>query len=116
QRIVATKRREVGELERQAAELRRRAEAAPPVPGFEASLGAGTRIAVIAEVKRRSPSAGEIRSGASAVAMAAAYAAAGAAAVSVLTDAEYFGGGLDDLEAVVDAVTVPVLRKDFTIH
>ncbi len=70
---------------------------------------------MIAEVKRASPSAGTIASGADAVAQAAKYADAGAAAISVLTDTEFFGGSLDDLEAVRAAVGVPVLRKDFIL-
>jgi indole-3-glycerol phosphate synthase len=72
-------------------------------------------VAVIAEVKRRSPSAGEIRGGAAAAAVARSYESAGAAAISVLTDGEFFGGDLDDLRRVREAVSVPLLRKDFLI-
>jgi indole-3-glycerol phosphate synthase len=72
-------------------------------------------FAVVAEVKRASPSAGEIAAGADAVAQARTYEAAGAAAVSVLTDAEHFGGSLEDLADVAAAVSVPVLRKDFIV-
>lgn len=73
-------------------------------------------MALIAEVKRRSPSAGSISEALDPVAHAIAYARSGASAVSVLTDGPYFGGSLDDLRAVAQAVPVPVLRKDFILH
>ena len=72
-------------------------------------------LAVIAEVKRRSPSKGDIAPDLDAVSQASAYAAAGADAISVLTELGRFGGSLDDLRAVADAVDVPVLRKDFIV-
>ena len=113
--IVEAKQVEVGHLRRNGSRLRDLAESRPPGSGFAAALRAGRGVRVIAEVKRRSPSAGEIRADASAAAIAGAYAGAGAAAISVLTDSEYFGGSLADLESVADAVTVPLLRKDFTL-
>jgi indole-3-glycerol phosphate synthase len=70
---------------------------------------------VIAELKRRSPSGGELRASLDVGAVAREYVAAGAAAVSVLTDGPDFGGSLDDLASVRGAVDVPVLRKDFTV-
>ena len=73
------------------------------------------QLAVIAEVKRRSPSKGDIAPDLDAVAQARAYEAAGADAISVLTEPTYFGGSLDDLRAVTAAVDVPVLRKDFIV-
>ena len=73
----------------------------------------GAPIRVIAEVKRASPSRGVIRADADAVATALAYEAAGAAAVSVLTEPTRFGGSFDDLVAVAGAVAIPVLCKDF---
>lgn len=116
QRIVETKRREVAALRPRAPELRRAAESAPPVrSSFEAALRAGPAVRLIAEVKRRSPSAGDIRGSVSVKEQAASYERGGAAAVSVLTDADYFGGSLADLEAVGGAVGLPLLRKDFTI-
>jgi indole-3-glycerol phosphate synthase len=116
-RIVATKQEEVGNLRPRAAELRRLAAAAPVSPDFAKALRSArfASVGVIAEVKRRSPSAGAIREAADPVATARAYAAGGAAAISVLTDAEYFGGSIDDLRNVAHAVEVPVLRKDFII-
>ncbi len=73
------------------------------------------QLAVIAEVKRRSPSKGDISPQLDAVAQARAYAAAGADAISVLTEPTRFGGSLDDLRAVAAAVDLPVLRKDFIV-
>jgi indole-3-glycerol phosphate synthase len=98
------------------AELRARLGDAPPVRDFAAALSSrGGPARVIAEVKRASPSAGAISAGLDAVAQALRYQAAGAAAVSVLTDGPGFGGSLDDLLAVRAAVALPVLRKDFTV-
>jgi len=90
------------------------ADAAPPPRDFVAALrGAGT--AVIAEVKRASPSAGPIAADADPVAQARAYASGGAAVVSVLTEPRHFRGSLGDLEAVRGAIELPLLRKDFLI-
>ncbi|MFT5583634.1 MAG: indole-3-glycerol phosphate synthase [Cognaticolwellia sp.] len=83
------------------------------------SLSASLRapgLSAIAEIKRRSPSRGDIRPGADPVQIALAYQAAGAAGISVLTDGPHFGGSLQDLEQVSAAVDIPVLRKDFLIH
>jgi indole-3-glycerol phosphate synthase len=70
-------------------------------------------INIIAEFKRRSPSKGTIRENADAVTIASSYQSAGAAAISVLTEENYFDGSLADLRDVRSAVTIPVLRKDF---
>ena len=87
----------------------------PPARPFERSLLAAGAPAVIAEIKRSSPSAGKIAE-ADPAARARAYEAAGAAAVSVLTEPLHFDGSLADLRAVHLAVGVPVLRKDFLVH
>ncbi|GIV00776.1 MAG: indole-3-glycerol phosphate synthase [Actinomycetota bacterium] len=88
----------------------------PPARGFAAALRAASVPAVIAEVKRSSPSAGPLAEDADAAALARRYEEAGAAAVSVLTEPRHFGGSLADLRAVHLAVSVPVLRKDFLVH
>ncbi|GAA1475835.1 indole-3-glycerol phosphate synthase TrpC [Nocardioides aestuarii] len=82
-----------------------------PMPHFR---GAGS--SVIAEVKRRSPSKGDLADIPDPAALAQQYAAGGAAAISVLTEERRFGGSLDDLRAVRAAVDVPLLRKDFTVE
>jgi len=115
-RIVETKRAEVRELRGRRGELEVRAERAPAPLDFAAALMPPGAVALIAEVKRRSPGAGEIRPGLDPVELARGYAAAGASALSVLTDRDYFGGSLRDLEAIRAQVPLPLLRKDFLIH
>jgi indole-3-glycerol phosphate synthase len=119
--IMAWKRREIAPRLRPVseAELARLHAGLPPPPSFAAALRRPDgRLAVIAEIKRRSPSAGDIRLGASAPEQARRYRAAGADALSVLTDEKYFGGTLDDLGGAVAEVAgaVPCLRKDFMVH
>ena len=82
-------------------------------PFAEALVRPGT--SVIAEHKRRSPSAGEIRTGSTCAEMAAAYERGGAAALSILTEEAHFGGSLDDLREARAATELPILRKDFTL-
>ena len=111
--ILAATRARVSRLRERGRDLERQAAAAPAPPPFGGPAG-GT-VGVIAEVKRRSPSAGVIRADLDPVAHARAYEAGGAAAVSVLTEETHFGGSLGDLERVSAAIRIPALRKDFIV-
>jgi len=113
-KILSVTRERVAALQGKARELERRALAAPAPRPLAAAL-VGATVGVVAEVKRRSPSAGAIREDLDPVEHARAYARGGAVALSVLTDEAHFGGSLDDLARVARAVTVPVLRKDFIL-
>jgi len=97
------------------AELERRAAAAPPALDAEAALRSQPGVAVIAEVKRSSPSKGALADIPDPATLAASYAKGGATVVSVLTEPRRFSGTLDDLAAVRRRVTIPVLRKDFLV-
>jgi indole-3-glycerol phosphate synthase len=94
--------------------LERAAEIVPDPPAFESALRS-RNVAVIAEVKRRSPSAGSIRDDLDPVERAAQYAKHGAAAISVLTDGPFFGGSVEDLRQAASIADVPVLLKDFVL-
>jgi indole-3-glycerol phosphate synthase len=109
-------RRELEERPLDDAALMARAAALPPARDFEGALRAADPPALIAEVKRASPSAGVLSADAEPTALARAYEAAGAAAISVLTEPRHFQGSLADLRAARATTRLPVLRKDFVIH
>ena len=116
--IVAATRRivEVRAEREPLARLAQRAERVAPRPGvFRTALSRTNRVNVIAECKRRSPSRGVLRAEYDAVAIARGYSAAGAAAISVLTEPTFFDGALAHLTAIRDAVALPLLRKDFVV-
>lgn len=94
--------------------LEREAAAAPLPPSFRSGLRQAM-VSVIAEVKRKSPSKGTINASLTAASQASAYAAGGAAAISVLTEQVHFGGSVADLREARAAVGVPLLRKDFHV-
>ena len=91
------------------------ARALPPTRGFRAALAAQSQLAVIAEIKRRSPSKGDLNIGLDPSRLAIDYERGGATCLSVLTDVEHFGGSIDDLQAARAACSLPVIRKDFTV-
>jgi indole-3-glycerol phosphate synthase len=120
QRILAAKREEVAAARARVdlASVRDAAEAAPPVRDFVAALRAkiaAGRPAVIAEVKKASPSKGVLRADFDPAAIARSYAASGAACLSVLTDRQFFQGAPEHLAAARGACALPVLRKDFVV-
>lgn len=122
--IMTWKRQEIARLLRPVGldELRALHAALPAVPSFAGALRRSDgQLAVIAEIKRRSPSAGAIATGIAAPEQAVKYRSAAASALSVLTDEKYFGGTLDDLVAVTthfrqSPPALPCIRKDFFIH
>jgi indole-3-glycerol phosphate synthase len=116
--ILEHKRSEVSEARQRidGREMSERARSvAEPTRGFRARLAEAESPVVIAEVKRRSPSKGEIRPDFDPVACAKEYAANGATALSILTDEHYFGGHLDYLGRIRASVALPLLRKDFIV-
>ena len=115
--VAATKRiTDVRAARKPLAQLRARAEKAEtPRASFAEALSRRDRLNVIAECKRRSPSKGVLRADYDPVAIAKGYEAAGAAAISCLTEPTFFDGSLEHLDAVHGAVGIPVLRKDFIV-
>ncbi len=120
EKIVARKREEIGEREARLslAEIRKQAVDSPPTRGFTSAIRRAIDAggsAVIAEIKRASPSQGTLRKNFSPRRIARAYEAAGATCLSVLTDVDFFQGSDADLQAARAASHLPVLRKDFVV-
>jgi indole-3-glycerol phosphate synthase len=113
--IVARKQDEVAERTKRAPLEALRDRPLPEVRNFAAALRR-PGLSAIAEIKRKSPSKGPLREDLDPCEIARSYEDNGAAAISVLTDREFFGGDPDDLTKVKQAVSLPVLRKDFIIH
>ena len=118
-RILDTHRAVAARDERPFGDLYEQACALGPARGFRSSLAdvdpEVDGIAVISEVKRRSPSKGDLFAGLDPATVAQQYSAGGASCLSVLTDEEFFGGSVNDLQAARNACSLPVLRKDFTV-
>lgn len=113
--ILESKEQEVARLRDQRDHLEQEADAAAPPRDLHAALAGDATVAVMAEFKRRSPSAGTLAAQADPAEVSATYERSGARALSVLTDGPYFGGSLDDLTAAREETEVPVLRKDFLV-
>ena len=119
--ILADHRHRAADDERAFEKLKEDALACPPTRGFETALSRASseagpaKGAVVAEIKRRSPSKGNLRPMLDPLALARSYAAGGASCISVLTDQKYFGGSASDLKAARMGCDLPVLRKDFTV-
>ncbi len=114
-RILARHRDTAAADTRSVEQLLDRAGAMPPTRGFRNALADLDRLGVIAEIKRRSPSKGDLAVGLDPAGLAATYERGGASCISVLTDVEFFGGSVADLQAARAACTLPVIRKDFTV-
>lgn len=116
-KIVAHHRARAAGDARNLDELIRRAEAQPSARGFRRALAEASshHLAVIAEIKRRSPSKGDLNAGLDAASLARTYEGCGASAMSVLTDEPHFGGSVEDLRVARGACNLPVIRKDFTV-
>ncbi len=113
--IIARHRRAAALDTRPLAPMVERASEMAPIRGFREALAKVSHLAVISEVKRRSPSKGDLNAGLDPSVLARDYERGGASCLSVLTDEESFGGSVADLQRVRAASSLPVLRKDFTV-
>ena len=91
------------------------AKSCVPTRGFASSIRTSPHLAVIAEIKRRSPSKGDLNARLDSAELALLYQQGGASCLSVLTDSNYFSGSVADLQNAREATTIPVIRKDFTV-
>jgi indole-3-glycerol phosphate synthase len=114
--IVAEKKLEVATLRSQAGKLKQAAAARKEFRDFTGALRPDNRVALIAEVKKASPSAGVIQKDFDAIRIARDYEDGGASALSVLTDEKFFQGRIEYLQQIRDAVKLPLLRKDFIVN
>jgi indole-3-glycerol phosphate synthase len=114
-KIVAEKRLEVAKLRPQAGKLKQAATGRTEFRNFAQALRRKDGVTLIAEIKKASPSAGVIAPNFGAIQIACEYEAAGASALSVLTDGKFFQGRLEYLQQIRDVVELPLLRKDFII-
>jgi indole-3-glycerol phosphate synthase len=114
-RILARHREVAAHDTRSVADLTARALTMAPARGFRAALARTQHLAVISEVKRRSPSKGDLNVGLDPALLAGDYERGGASCLSVLTDEEFFGGSIEDLQVARASCSLPVLRKDFTV-
>ncbi|MDY6973050.1 MAG: hypothetical protein SV775_12060 [Thermodesulfobacteriota bacterium] len=112
--ILDEKQKEVARLKRRGLPAKSNV-AATDVRDFKDAISRQDRVGLIAEIKFASPSAGVIRKKADPLAIGRIYEEAGAAGISLLTDAKFFGGDLDNLAPLKKAVSLPILRKDFII-
>jgi len=115
-KIVAEKKLEVAKLRSQVGKLKQAAAARKDFRDFAGALRRDDGVALIAEIKKASPSAGVIVKDFDAIRIARDYGGGGASALSVLTDEKFFQGRVEYLQLIRDAVQLPLLRKDFIIH
>ena len=114
-RILAAHRSAAAADTRRTEDLHEQAMDVAPTRGFTAALAGSVGLGVISEVKRKSPSKGDLFADLDPADLARSYASGGATCLSVLTDTDWFGGSVADLQTARAAVDVPVLRKDFTV-
>lgn len=115
-KIIQTKNKEVRELKKRFSLSKEKITPPLPVRNFKSSISGGNKINLIAEVKKASPSAGVLREDFFPVEIAKEYEKAGADAISVLTDENFFKGSLLYLKQIKQKTNIPILRKDFIIH